>query len=107
MLKTLAVSMATLATLAVPAMAAGKITAAQARKVVMAKYPGATQVGKTTYENEEKGWEYGVTVRYKGVLHEVMVDAKTGKIASEETTTAAEEAKEARVDAAAAKHAGH
>lgn len=75
-----------------------KITAAQARQVALKKYPHARVDRKIPLENEDGKWEYAVNVHQrtrKGVVtHEVMVGATSGKIASEEVTTPAEEARE-------------
>ena len=87
---------------AAPAPPKAKVTAAQATKTALKKYPG-TVVGKVPLENEEGKWQYAVTVNYKGKLHEVMIDCMTGKIASEEVTTAGDEAKEAAAEKKAAK----
>lgn len=75
-----------------------RITAAQARRVALRKYPHAHADAKVDLENEEGKWQYAVNVHQrtrKGVVtHEVMVGAMSGKIESEEVTTAAEEARE-------------
>ena len=75
-----------------------KVSSQQARAIALKKYPGVV-LGAPKLENEEKGWEYGVMVQSGNVLREVMVDARTGAIASVEKTTAAEEGIEARADA--------
>jgi len=77
-----------------------KITADQARVVVLKKYPGKV-VGKIALENEDGKMQYAVNVRSGKKLREVMVDANSGKIASVEVTTKAEEAKEAAAEARA------
>lgn len=74
-----------------------KITATQARKAALARYHGAV-VGKIALENEDGKWQYSVNVRSGKTLREVMVDAHSGKIASVEVTTRAEEAAEARAE---------
>ncbi len=74
------------------------ITRAQARAVALKKYPGEV-VGKTALENEEGRWQYSVNVRSGKTLREVMVDARSGKIANVEVTTQAEEANEAKAEA--------
>lgn len=79
-----------------------KITAAQANKIALKKYPGRI-VGKTKLEDEEGTWQYGVMVKSGKTLREIMVNAKTGKIDSVEVTTAEKEGLEAKADAAKAK----
>lgn len=59
--------------------------------------------GKTALENEDGKWQYAVMVKSGGKMHEVMVDANTGKIASEEVVTAKEEAAEQKAEKAAKK----
>lgn len=79
-----------------------RITAAQANAIVLKRYPGKL-TAKTTLENEEGSWQYGVMVRSGHTLREVMVDANSGKIANVEVTTASKEGVEKRQDAAAAR----
>lgn len=81
-----------------------RITQAQARAAALKRYHGHVE-GPVKLENEEGGWQYSVMVRTGKTLHEVMVDAKTGKIATVETTSKAEEQQEAKADAAKAHHA--
>lgn len=76
-----------------------KISAARARRAALAKYHG-TVVGKVNLENEDGKWQYSVNVRSGKKLREIMVDAHTGKIASVEVTSKAEEAAEAREEKA-------
>ncbi|HEY3413151.1 MAG TPA: PepSY domain-containing protein [Armatimonadota bacterium] len=78
-----------------------KVTAVQASKAALAKYPGKV-VGKVALENEDGKWQYAVNVRSAKTLREVMVDANTGKIASVEVTSPKEEAKEAAAEKKAA-----
>lgn len=78
-----------------------KITSAKAQQIVLHRYHGKL-AGKTTLENEEGIWQYSVMVRTGKVLREVMVDAKTGKIANVEVTTPAKEHAEAYADKARA-----
>ena len=80
-----------------------KMSAAQAEAVALKKYKGGKIQGKTPLENEEGKWQYGVMVKAGGKMHEVMVDANTGRIASEEVVTAKEEATEKKAEAAAKK----
>ena len=79
-----------------------KITAAQAEAVTLRKFPGKI-VAKTTLENEEGKWQFGVMVRSGHTLREVMVGAFSGKIEDVEVTTAAKEGIEKKAEAAAAK----
>ena len=81
-----------------------KISTAQAEAAALKKYKGGKLQGKTELENEAKKWEYAVMVSANGKLHEIMVNADTGKIDSEETVTAKEEAAEKRAETAAKKH---
>lgn len=83
-----------------------RITMAQANAIALKKFPGKlTQ--KTTLENEEGSWQYGVMVRSGRTLREVMVDANSGKIANVEVTNASQENSEQRAEDAAAKKAAH
>ena len=80
-----------------------KLSASQAEAVALKKYKGGKIQGKAALENEEGKWQYGVMVKSAGKMHEVMVDANTGKIASEEVVTAKEEATEKKAEDAAKK----
>ncbi len=86
----------------VHASAHAKIGAARANAIVLKRFHGHLN-GKTTLENEEGVWQYGVMVRSGRVLREVMVDAYSGKVANVEVTTASKERVEKKQDAAAAK----
>lgn len=77
-----------------------KISEARANAVVLKRFPGKL-TAKTTLENEEGKWQYGVMVRSGKTLREVMVDANTGKIVDIEVTTPAKEGVEASQEAAA------
>ena len=87
-----------------PASSHARITAAEANRIALEKFPGKVQ-GKTPLEDEEGTWQYGVMVRSGKTLREIMVNAKTGHIDSVEVTTEAKEQIEKRADAAKAKHA--
>lgn len=106
MLKFLCISLISFCAICSPAQKAKsanpahRITAAQAQKAALRKYTGKV-VGKVALENEDGSWQYSVNVRSGKVLREVMVDAKSGKIASVEVTSAKEEARE---NAAEKKH---
>src|SRR5947209_3060467 len=71
-----------------------RLTARQAEKVALRKYKSGKLQGKTALENEDGKWQYAVMVKAGGKLHEVMVNANTGKIESEEKVTPKEEAAE-------------
>ena len=76
-----------------------KVSVKQAQAIALKKYPGKVE-GKTALEDEEGSWQYAVNVRSGRSLREVMVNATTGKIASVEVTTKAEETKEQKAEAA-------
>jgi uncharacterized membrane protein YkoI len=88
-----------------------RITAAQARRVALKKYPHARADARVPLENEDGKSQYSVTVHQKTrggeVTHEVMVGAMSGKIESEEVTTPAEEAREAAGEHKAARSRNH
>jgi len=92
------VSVAVAATLLTTAMAQGakhKIDAKAAAKIALRKYPG--KLTKTPrLEHEDGVWQYEVLIKKGKDLLEVNVNADTGKIASTEKTSAAEEAKEGK-----------
>ena len=71
-----------------------KITATQAEKIALKKFPGKI-VEKTKIENEEGVWQYAVMVKSGKTLREVMINVQTGKIVKVEVTTAAGEKDEA------------
>lgn len=73
------------------------VGAARAGKSALAKYHGKV-VGKIALENEDGKMQYSVNVLSGKTMREVMVDARSGKIASVEVTTKAEEAKEAAAE---------
>ena len=80
-----------------------KVTTSKAESAALKKYAGGKIQGKTALEKEDGKWQYAVLVKVGGKMHEVMVDANTGKINSEETVTAKEEAAEKKADEAAKK----
>lgn len=93
------VAAATLGTAAIaaPHHAKGFIGAAAARRdAVRAVHGRALTAG---LENEDGKMEYSVMVKSGATMHEVMIDARTGKLASQETVTAGEEARESRAEA--------
>lgn len=71
-----------------------KISAKQAEKIALKKYPGKI-TEKTQLENEEGVWQYAVMIQSGKTLREVMVNAQTGKIDNVEVTSAAKEKDEA------------
>jgi hypothetical protein len=75
-----------------------RITADQAKAAALKKYPGKVE-GKINLEDEEGSWQYAVNIRSGKTLREVMVDARTGKIANVEVTSKAEEAREQKAEA--------
>src|SRR5438552_688375 len=77
-----------------------KITSKQAEAVALKKYKGGKLAGKTVLEHEGKAWDYAVMVTVHGKMHEIMVNADSGKVDSEETVTAKEETAEKKADAA-------
>ena len=89
--------------LQVGAMAANKgpkphISSHKAGELAAKAFPGTVKSVK--YEFEDKRWQYAVIVIQKGNKWlEVEVDSNNGKILDHETTTAAEEQKEAAADA--------
>lgn len=83
-----------------------KIGVARANAIVLKRFPGKL-TAKTTLENEEGTWQYGVMVRSGRTLREVMVDAGSGKIANIEATTAGKEKVEAAQEAAVAHKTRH
>ena len=74
-----------------------KITPSGAAKVALAKYPGKVK-GKVVLENEDGKWQYEVIIVKGKVMHEVNVDATTGKINSVEVVTAKDEAAEKKAE---------
>jgi len=74
---------------------AHKITPTKAAAIAVKKYPGKVQ-GTPKLEHEDGHGQYEVLVKSGKHLKEVNVDADSGKIASVENTSAAEEAKEAK-----------
>lgn len=77
-----------------------KLSKSRAEAIALKKYRGGKVQGKTALENEEGKWEYAVMVRAGHKTHEVMVNADTGKIDSEEVVTAKEEAAEQKAETA-------
>lgn len=55
-----------------------KLSMAQARMVALKKAPG--RVTDAEYENENGGWRYSFDIRQGKRIHEIGVDANTGRI---------------------------
>ena len=83
----------------------GYVGAAAARRAATRAVHG--RVLSTKLENEEGKMQYAVMVKDRAAMHEVMVDAHTGKVVSQEKVTAAEEAREAAQEAKAARSKHH
>jgi hypothetical protein len=99
------IALAALAAGVAPVLAANppkaKVTPAQAEASALRRIPGKAVSAK--YEFEDGHWQYAVLVNArKGGLYEVEVNSTTGKVTDTEKTTAAEEAREAAADRAAA-----
>ena len=83
-----------------------KLSISKAEAVALKKYKGGKIQGKTELENESGKWEYAVMVKTGGKMREVMVNADSGKIDSEEVVTPKEEAAEKKAEATAKNHTG-
>ena len=55
-----------------------KLSMAQARAIALKKAPG--KIVESDYENEKGGWRYSFDIRQGKRIHEVGVDASTGRI---------------------------
>lgn len=55
-----------------------KLTMAEARAIALKVAPG--QVSKQEYEREGAGWRYSFDIKQRGRIHEIGVDANTGRI---------------------------
>ena len=75
----------------------GLVGGAAARRAARHSVHG--RVLSSKLENEDGKLQYAVIVRKGRTLHEVAVDAHTGRVLAQEVVTAAEEAKEAAEDA--------
>lgn len=74
----LAAITATAAFAAGPAKPAAKLSMAQARAIALKKAPG--RVVESDYENEKGGWRYSFDIRQGQRIHEIGVDANSGRI---------------------------
>ena len=55
-----------------------KLSMAQARAIALKKAPG--KVVESDYENEKGGWRYSFDIRQGQRIHEIGVDANSGRI---------------------------
>lgn len=82
MTKTIAMLFAATTLLAGRAIAAAKppakLTMAQARTIALKKAPG--RVEDAEYEKEGGGWRYSFDIRQGKRIHEIGVDANTGRV---------------------------
>ena len=74
----IAAAAAVLATGASAQAAPGTIGMAKARAIALKAAPGKVQ--KAEYEKEGGGWRYSFDIRQGNRIHEIGVDARTGKI---------------------------
>ena len=72
-----------------------KISPKQANALALKRFAG-TVIRSAKLEHEDGRWQYEVVMKLGKKWKEVDVDAETGKISNVETTSAAEEAKEAK-----------
>ena len=63
---------------AAPALPPAKLTMAQARAIAVKIAPG--KVTKQEYEKEGAGWRYSFDIRQGARIHEIGVDANSGRI---------------------------
>lgn len=77
-LAALAVLTATAAVANGPAKPPAKLSMAQARVIALKKAPG--KVVESDYENENGGWRYSFDIRQGERIHEIGVDANSGRI---------------------------
>jgi hypothetical protein len=74
-----------------------KISMQQARKIALAKEPGTIQSAEL--EREKGRLVYSFDIKTAGAIHEVQVDAMTGKVVEDTIEDPAAEAKEKQQDA--------
>ena len=85
-------------------MAQAKISKETAQQAALAKVPGGTiKDGELEKEKGKLIWSFDISIPDSKDIKEVAVDALTGDVVSVDTETAADQAKEAAEDAAAAK----
>ena len=80
------------ATFAVPALAASaptpRVSKAQAQAIALKAAPG--KVAKAEYEKEGGGWRWSFDIKQGNRIHEIGVDAMTGKIVEDSYETPGE-----------------
>ena len=80
------------------------VSEAQATAIALAKVPrGIVKSAELEEEHGRLVWSFDIAKPATKGVTEIQVDAKTGKIASVKKETSAQEAKEAKADAVAAK----
>ena len=85
-------------------MADAKIGESEARTIALAKVPlGIVKSSELEKEHGRLVWSFDIAAPSAKGLTEILVDARTGKIISLRKESPAEEAREAKADAAAAK----
>ena len=85
-------------------MSQAKVTEAQATTTALAQIPrGIVKSAELEEEHGRLVWSFDIAKPSTKGVTESQVDAKTGKIASVKKETVAQEAKEAKADAASAK----
>ena len=85
-------------------MSQAKVTEAEATAIALAKVPhGIVKSAELEVEHGRLVWSFDIARPSTTGVTEIQVDAKTGKIASVKKETPAQEAKEAKADAGAAK----
>lgn len=80
--------------------AQAKITSDAAQKIALKAQAGTIKDWELEKEAGGSGLRYSFDIEVKGVMHEVGVDAKDGKVLENIVETAADEAREAKEDAA-------
>lgn len=61
-----------------PAKPTAKLSMAQARAIALKRAPG--KIVESDYENEKGGWRYSFDIRQGQRIHEIGVDANSGRI---------------------------
>lgn len=85
-------------------MAEAKVSESQARTTALAKVPlGVVKSSELEKEHGRLVWSFDIAAPPAKGVTEILIDAKTGKIISVKKESPAEEAKEAKADAAAAR----
>ena len=85
-------------------MSLAKVTEAQATTTALAQIPhGIVKSAELEEEHGRLVWSFDIAKPSTKGVTEIQVDARTGKIASVKKETVAQEAKEAKTDAASSK----